>query len=82
MPTFSELRKRSRQMVKNIVDHTGVDEAFAINVIQYARQLARKNNPDMIDELVFVAQLGLRFGITARFLVQLIFECRSQVYIF
>ena len=48
------------------------------NVLVYAKQLAPPDNPELIDEKVFVAQMGLRFGITSRFHVQLMFECESN----
>ncbi|KAK3782267.1 hypothetical protein RRG08_008188 [Elysia crispata] len=74
MSTFDEIRRITNVMAKDICESTGVKISLVINVIQYARRLCRPTNPDFIEELVFIAQMGQRFGITSTFHVKLMFD--------
>ncbi|RUS80506.1 hypothetical protein EGW08_011727, partial [Elysia chlorotica] len=76
MATFNELKKRSAALAKAVSNETGVRLKVVANVIVYAKQLCPPDQPDLIDENIFVAQMGLRFGITSRYHVQLMFESR------
>lgn len=65
-------------MANKISQETGVELCVVSNVIQYAKNLVPEDNADVIDEKVFVAQMGLRFGITSRYHIQLMFECKRM----
>ncbi|GFS02691.1 EF-hand calcium-binding domain-containing protein 1, partial [Elysia marginata] len=74
MSTFDEIRRITNALAKDVSDFTGVKASLVVNVIQYARRLSRPTNPDVIEELVFIAQMGQRFGITSLFHVKLMFD--------
>ncbi|GFR62763.1 EF-hand calcium-binding domain-containing protein 1 [Elysia marginata] len=73
MATFDELRKRTKQMSEKVAKLTGVEESIALNVIMYAKNLTSPSNPDVIDKLVFIAQLCTRFGMSSLFFIDIIF---------
>ncbi|GFR87043.1 EF-hand calcium-binding domain-containing protein 1 [Elysia marginata] len=74
MSTFKEIRKRANALAQEISLFTGVKKSLVLNVIHYAKQLPRPGNPDCIDELIFMAQMNVRFGITSKFHIQLIYD--------
>ncbi|KAK3777957.1 hypothetical protein RRG08_018278 [Elysia crispata] len=74
MATFDELRKRTKQMSERVATMTGVKESLVLNIIMYAKNLAPTHHADVIDKVIFVAQLWYRFGITSIFHIDLIFE--------
>ncbi|GFR70160.1 EF-hand calcium-binding domain-containing protein 1 [Elysia marginata] len=74
MATFDALRKRTKQLSERIVKLTGVEQSIAMNVIMYAKNLTPPSNPDVIDKVVFIAQLCTRFGMSSMFLIDIIFE--------
>ncbi|GFN95775.1 hypothetical protein PoB_002228100 [Plakobranchus ocellatus] len=74
MGTFEELRKRSKHLAERISIFTGVDEKLVMNIIMYAKALAPRDNHEVIDQLVFTAQMSSRFGLSSRFLINLTFE--------
>ncbi|GFS12553.1 calcineurin B-like protein 1 [Elysia marginata] len=74
MATFEDLRRRTRQLAERMAKMTGVDESTAMNVLMYAKTLTPPNNPDVIDKVVFIAQLCTRFGMSSIFLINIIFE--------
>lgn len=74
MATFDEMRRLTSTLAKEVSDLTGVKISLVVNVIQYSRQLIDPVNPDVIDELVFIAQMGHRFGITSLFHIKLMFD--------
>ncbi|GFO37670.1 EF-hand calcium-binding domain-containing protein 1 [Plakobranchus ocellatus] len=74
MATYEELLKRTQAMATRIAESTGVDKEFVTKVLHYTKSLVSLQSPDEIDDLIFCAQLGLRFGISSRYHLQLMFE--------
>ncbi|GFN99825.1 hypothetical protein PoB_002633100 [Plakobranchus ocellatus] len=77
MSTFDQLCKRSNALTKAISEDTGVNQTLVLNLYQYARQLSAPGTPDKVDEMIFMAQLAKYFGITSKFHLHLIYECKS-----
>lgn len=53
---------------------TGVEESLAMNVYLYAKNLTTPNQPNYIEKFVFIAQMWTRFGMTSKFLIDIIYE--------
>ena len=59
---------------RSLLFPSGVKVDLVHNVIQYARRLCHPSRPDVIEELVFIGQMGRRFGITSILHVKLMFD--------
>ncbi|KAK3775531.1 hypothetical protein RRG08_041313 [Elysia crispata] len=82
MATYDEIVRKNNALAARISSYTGVSKATVMNIIQYAKCLQSPTKPDIIEDLVFIAQMGLRFGISSRYHLQLMLEAtrppRSQ----
>ncbi|RUS69734.1 hypothetical protein EGW08_022501 [Elysia chlorotica] len=82
MATYDEIRKKTSALAAKLSSATGIAKSTVMNIIMYAKCLQCPTKPDVIEDLVFLAQMGLRFGITSRYHLQLMLEAtrppRSQ----
>lgn len=84
MATYKELVKRTRQMAERVAKATCVAEDLAMNVIVYAKKLTTYDKPDVIDKVVFTAQMSGRFGMSSMFLIKHIYgslSSKGQIHI-